>query len=361
MNNWLHRFPRLNELLEKFELERIELQRSDNVIAGYIEWGNREPGVQKDAELIEANLSRLDSKAWKDLIEKVLSYSCSKRGSIKRGQFWNHLNEVRGYVLLANRGYSEIEFLKPKIIKKGQTPEFADIIAGFPTRAILEVKTINRSDDDRERDRKRTDPSFLESDITDLPGFANKMSQMSDPVSAFLWKQLDMANQQLLVNHLSDTKHVKSTLVKKLNAIIKGPCIYEEERFQGVRLQPKTEYLLDFQEDSLVLCLNRCLLDDAYPQELSSWSKSVDGFVAAPPPGVPAPIPNKLLKKCEERIEKARNQIETTLKSIPPVEKKIVLLIINRDFNCHLITMEQLEAQLQKPDLEVVCQFGDCY
>lgn len=194
MNNWLHRFTRLNELFEKIELERIKLQKSDNVIAGYIEWGNRVPLVQ-DAELIEANLSRLDSKAWKDLIEKLLRYSCSKRGSIERGQFWNHLNEVRGYLLLAERGYSEIDFIPET------DEERADLVGKFPKRVILEVKTINRSDDDIERDRKRNNPTFLamkkvegherRGDIIDLFAFAKKLRQQPDPVSTFLWEQLD--------------------------------------------------------------------------------------------------------------------------------------------------------------------------
>jgi len=217
MNNWLNRFTRLNELFEKIELERIKLQKSDNVIAGYIEWGNREPGVQKDAELIEANLSRLDSKAWKALIEKVLRYSCSKRGSIKRGQFWNHLNEVRGYLLLAERGYSEIDLIPETDVER------ADLVGKFPKRVILEVKTINRSDDDIERDRKRNNPTFSarkkegrherRGDIIDLFAFAKKLRQKSDPVSTFLWEQLDNPTQELLENYVSDTEQVESKLV----------------------------------------------------------------------------------------------------------------------------------------------------
>jgi hypothetical protein len=365
MNNWLHRYTRLNELFEKIKLERIKFQKSDNFIAGYIERGNRDPLVQKDAELIEANLSQLDSNAWKDLVEKVLRNSCSKRGSIEREQFWDHLNEVRGYLLLAERGYSEIDFIPET------DEERADLVGKFPKRVILEVKTINRSDDDIERDRKRNNPTFLATkkvrgherrgDIIDLFAFAKKLRQKSDPVSTFLWEQLDKPTQELLDNYVSDTEQLESKLVQNLNRIIQGSCIYEIERFRGIHLRVITEDLLDSQETCHVCCLNRCLLDDKYRQELSSWWESVGHFVAAPTSDVPAPIPDKLLKKCEKRIEKARSQIETTLKSIPPVEKKIVLLIVNRDFGCSLIAMQQLEEKLRKPDLEVVCQLGDCY
>ena len=248
MNNWLHRFTRLNELFERIEFEKIKTQKEDNVIAGYIEWGKREPLVQKDAELLVANLSRLAPKAWKDLIEKkVLQYSCSKRGSIKRRQFWNHLNEVSGYLLLAERGYSEIDFIPET------DAERADLVGNFPKRVILEVKTINRSNDDIERDRKRNDSTFSarkkegrherRGDIIDLCAFAKKLSQKSDEISTFLWGQLDKPSQELLANYVSDTEQVESKLVKNLNRVIQGNCIYEKERFRDVRLQPKTKYL----------------------------------------------------------------------------------------------------------------------
>jgi hypothetical protein len=350
-DNWLNRFPRLNELY-------VISQHSnpDDIHAGYVELGKLYPYVQKDAELLEEKLAQLDPTAWEDLKSKLLSHSSSKQKSEKRKQFWELLNEVRGYVLLAGRGYSKIKFIPSahKISEKR-----ADLLAESPTRAILEVKTINRSDDDRERDRKRIDPTFSVRDIIDLSSFVLKLHQKSDPVSAFLWEQVDRPTQELLANYASNTMQVKDNLVENLNRIIHGRCIFEKERFRDVHLQPKTEYLLDAQEECFQLCLNRCLLDDKYTQELSNWSKAVDGVEVYPTPDMPAKIPDKLLKKLMEKIEEARSQIETTIKTMPPVDKKIVLLIINRDFGCGFIKAQQFEAALQPPDLEVVCQIGD--
>jgi hypothetical protein len=227
MNNWLTKFPRLNELYERTS---SHCSNSDDVLSRYIRWGESELLVQKGAELLENNLARLDSKAWEDLIVKVLPYSCSKDKSRGWHQFWEHMNESRGYVLLADRGYSKIRFIE---CGKGQS---AELIGETPTsRAILEVKTINRSDDDLK------------------------------------------PNSSVLILH-SD---------------------------------------------------------------------------------VPVSVPVKLQEKLRKTIEKARGQIESTLKNIPPVEKKIVLLIINRDFLCSPITMKLLEEKLEQQDLEVICQVGD--
>jgi hypothetical protein len=355
MKHWLIKFPRLNQLYE-----RIGPSEPNNVIAGYIEWGKLDSLVLNDAEWLEGNLVRLEPKAWEDLIVKLRRYSCSKQKSSGRRQFWELLNELRGYVLLKDRGYSEIDFIPEENEKR------ADLIGKSPTRVILEVKTINRSDDDRERERKRTDPIFSarkkvgkyerRGDIIDLSAFANKLSKKSDPISTFLWEQLDKSTQELLANYASDTEQVECMLVENLNQIIKRQRLYEEECFRGKISQD------DFMEH-LMLCeyyvgLNRCLLDDAYPQELSNWSRSVRFVEVAPPPDVAAPIPVKLLEKCEKTIKNARCQIATTLKDMPPVEKKIVLLIINRDFGCSFITIKQLEVKLHQEDLEVVCQVG---
>ena len=104
-----------------------------------------------------------------------------------------------------------------------------------------------------------------------------------------------------------------------------------------------------------VACLNRCLLDDAYPEELCKWSKYLSVEVYRPN----MPLPVKLLEKLEGTIETAGHQIEETIKHTGPVDKRIVLLIINRDFGCSNVTMKQLETKLQNPDLEIVCEIGD--
>jgi hypothetical protein len=366
IKTWLSACPRLNQLNERIgPLER------QSVLARYIRWGIDEPLIRKDAESLERICSRLDPRAWEQLVAKVLPFSCRKHDTDGWQQFWNHLNEARGYVLLKECGYSRVTFLEPETDKKGHNPEFADLDGRSPiSRALLDVKTINCSDDEAERVRKRNDPSFSESkndkgrerpgDIRNVCAFASKLIQQSDPVSALLWNQMDKPSQDLLLNVPSDTKLMESELVQNLNRVLKGPCIYDKVRFTGIHLQPRTRFLLEqCSQSGNAICLNRCLLDDTYPQELAKWASVLSVADLSPRLIVPAKLQEK-----RRSVEKARSQIEATQsrqsqQNEPPVDRKIVLLIINRDFGCSSLSLNTLEATLQQPGLEVVCQIGD--
>jgi hypothetical protein len=94
---------------------------------------------------LEEALEKLDSKAWEKLIGKALNYVTEKSPRRGYAQLFNHLNEARGYALLADRGYDEISFIdcenenrrSPDLFGKSQN-----------SKAILEVKTINESEKD---------------------------------------------------------------------------------------------------------------------------------------------------------------------------------------------------------------------
>ena len=59
-------------------------------------------------------------------------------------------------------------------------------------------------------------------------------------------------------------------LVRDLNAVVCGPAVYEEKRFEQVDLGPETQELLKrAPEGEDLQRLNRLLLQDAYPSELS--------------------------------------------------------------------------------------------
>lgn len=295
------------------------------MLDSYVRWGEPEPLVQKGAEIFEHTLDQLDSIAWDEFVKRVLPHSCMKDGTYGWRQYYSHLNEARGYVLLKNRRYSNIHFLPESGKERGA--KSAEIIGGSSDSfAIVEVKTINLSNDEIERTRKRLDPTFSVAkkmgkelrpgDIKDVQAFAKKLIGRSDPVSAWLLAQLDKQTQESLVNLADDTKQAESKLVDDLNKIIKGPCIYEKERFREVcpHFQDLTRYLFRDQFADTV-CLNRCLLDDAYPEELSKWSSCMSvvelGFRQD------APIPAKLKEKMEKTIETAQGQITGTLERLP--------------------------------------------
>ena len=110
-------------------------------------------------------------------------------------------------------------------------------------------------------------------DITDAGALAKKLSEKSDPVSAYVADQLDDAAKTALAANTdsNDTsKELKSALSKSLNKLITGESIYDDSRFGGVTLRDETRDLLTKKAlGEELMRLNRVLLEDAYPKELA--------------------------------------------------------------------------------------------
>jgi class 3 adenylate cyclase/CHASE2 domain-containing sensor protein len=119
---------------------------------------------------------------------------------------------------------------------------------------------------------------FEPGDIMDLQSFAAKLAGKPDPVSSFLRKRLDKDTANVLSRY--DGSEVESNqlaglLARALNNLVAGPSIYEDARFAAVKLRPETLRLLDPKpEDGGVSRLNRLLLEDAYPMELTRNEKA---------------------------------------------------------------------------------------
>jgi hypothetical protein len=121
---------------------------------------------------------------------------------------------------------------------------------------------------------------FSVGDLLDLPSFADKLEQPTDAVSAYLKSSLSAATLTALADYQGSSSNslaLQTSLVEDLNRIIRGQSIYDAQRFAGVSLRPYTQQLLaqNPQGDALVH-LNRLLLEDAYPLEISE--KTPDGF-----------------------------------------------------------------------------------
>ena len=109
-------------------------------------------------------------------------------------------------------------------------------------------------------------------DIADFAALAKKLRDRTDAVSAFLDGQLDDKVQTGLRADFTavDTKAARSALAKDLTRIISGASLYETSRFQNVQLRPETQTLLQQpQQGRDLIHLNRMLLEDAFPSELS--------------------------------------------------------------------------------------------
>ena len=128
--------------------------------------------------------------------------------------------------------------------------------------------------------QKPRSPMFSEDDIANLRSLATNVYQKAEGVSAFLNGRLEEPARQALGAYVSSNakpEDLKSKLVQNLNQIIEGQCIYESNRFQKVELGPDTQILLaqNPQGGEALACLNRLLLEDAYPIGLSGSEKAL--------------------------------------------------------------------------------------
>jgi peroxiredoxin Q/BCP len=115
--------------------------------------------------------------------------------------------------------------------------------------------------------------TFSVEEIQDLPGIVKRWTEQSDPLSVFLWNSLSKSDQALLRAFAPSSPSVAScreVVVEALRKIVGGPSLYKERRFKGVALRPETAALLKKKLKGASLAyLNRLLLEDAFPAELS--------------------------------------------------------------------------------------------
>jgi hypothetical protein len=98
---------------------------------------------------LEKALERLDKEAWLQLVGKAMPWIIQKHPARQWSQLFNHFYEAFGYEWLAENGYTNIKFVERSDKRAQRTPEL--IGKSKTSTAILEVKTINRSDDEIRR------------------------------------------------------------------------------------------------------------------------------------------------------------------------------------------------------------------
>jgi len=128
-------------------------------------------------------------------------------------------------------------------------------------------------------------PDFDSGDFKKLSAFADKLkgpadtapsvlTSSQDTISQYLRARLSPATREALAYYQgppTDPLPLLTLLTNDFNRIVSGPLIYDAHRFQGVNLRPKTQKLLasaPAEGDQLAM-LNRLLLEDAYPDDIS--------------------------------------------------------------------------------------------
>ena len=126
---------------------------------------------------------------------------------------------------------------------------------------------------------KEMDPTtFAIVDIVDLPSLAAKLNAKSNAVSACLSPRLDDKTRAALAAYQTGKTYeagrvLLTNLMLSLNAIMYGSPLYNEKTFQELTLRPETADLAKRNPQGADLArLNRLLLEDAYPKEISRKS-----------------------------------------------------------------------------------------
>ena len=120
--------------------------------------------------------------------------------------------------------------------------------------------------------------AFSAEDLINLPELAARLDQAADPVSLYLKGQLSEGTRKALTSYLgskSASGPLQTALLTDLNRLILSPSLFDAHRFASVRVRPQTEELLvrDHTGQAMIK-LNRLLLEDAYPEDLSGYKIS---------------------------------------------------------------------------------------
>ncbi len=110
------------------------------------------------------------------------------------------------------------------------------------------------------------------------PAFVSKLNRTANRLAAELKTRFSGDLQRALGVQWSDLNAFGADLAAELNGVVHGPLLYDAELFAGVNLRPVTQHLLGHGPTSRpLLRLNRLLLEDAFPFELS-WEAPLKVF-----------------------------------------------------------------------------------
>ncbi|MDB6027360.1 MAG: hypothetical protein JWM68_3583 [Verrucomicrobiales bacterium] len=118
-------------------------------------------------------------------------------------------------------------------------------------------------------------PMIVGSMVKDAKVLANRLVSKADVVSHWIWDRLETADRTSL-EKLKDSDQVRSIVVEFLNGVIARADLFDSERFGSIKLRSETRELLkdiqlkDLKSGIEIIYLNRMLLEDVYPEELSS-------------------------------------------------------------------------------------------
>jgi Neuraminidase-like domain len=116
---------------------------------------------------------------------------------------------------------------------------------------------------------------FDASAFTQFNDLASKLRNPTDPLSIYLRNQFSENTRELLNTFDPSTGEtdLQDALIIELNKLIKGPSLFDEQRFAGVDLSDQVlELIAKHPQGTTVIALNRMLLEEAYADEIEQSS-----------------------------------------------------------------------------------------
>lgn len=161
---------------------------------------------------------------------------------------------------------------------RSRTGAKSDLIVGY----VLDLDSRTHAPYTLMASCERAEPGFtFDGEILDLAAFAAKLHKPSpsDKVSMYLRSLLSTGTEKLLTNYGGGASvQLHNALATDLNnhVIFQKGSPYDAERFRSVELSAETLKLMEQQPEGRDLyCLNRMLLQDAYPRELKRMNKNL--------------------------------------------------------------------------------------
>ena len=139
--SWKTEYPHQYALFAASEMQHrdnyfacMDEPQPPHAVQSYLDWEDR--------------FARLDQESRQNIIERAAPLVA--RRDTNEGRDWtalfDTLNEVKGYIYLQDLGYNDVRFIPRSSEKKQKTPDVRG--SGSLGDALLEVKTVNISDDD---------------------------------------------------------------------------------------------------------------------------------------------------------------------------------------------------------------------
>ncbi|MBT5927807.1 MAG: hypothetical protein HOH33_14440, partial [Verrucomicrobia bacterium] len=118
---------------------------------------------------------------------------------------------------------------------------------------------------------------LMEDDLLDVLGLVNKINSGVRPIDKWLKNELSDTLKSIMKEDLTENSNKASfrdALLPDLNSLIFERSFYQEDRFNGIDLNPETTKVISSERRSIRRSvLNRMLLVDAYGSELASGKK----------------------------------------------------------------------------------------